>query len=280
VEMNNQPGQTRFPGSGETISGNRPTITSGRGTGASQRPGRLQLMVNFAVSCAFWVLVFNMMSLLRSSGGGNIAATPGASGGTTSTALAVMTAPIGSLGPKGSSRQHYRYYDSVFYSAVQFGSKAQSAIEVGCAGDPFLRHLSWIGDRTCVAPYFEAYDGQADKDSKDVKHVVADFMEYKPKKTFDLLLCNQVIEHVQDPAAFMKKLIESATISIISAPYNWPSCGKNCGHVTDNITPSMFAEWSSPYKPVISEVIMEGKGAVYEKRFLWVFDRTNDISRR
>lgn len=141
MEMNNQPGQTRFPGSGETISGNRPTITSGRGTGASQRPGRLQLMVNFAVSCAFWVLVFNMMSLLRSSGGGNIAATPGASGGTTSTALAVMTAPIGSLGPKGSSRQHYRYYDSVFYSAVQFGSKAQSAIEVGCAGDPFLRHL-------------------------------------------------------------------------------------------------------------------------------------------
>lgn len=139
---------------------------------------------------------------------------------------------------------------------------------------------AWIGDRTCVAPYFEAYDGQADKDSKDVKHVVADFMEYKPKKTFDLLLCNQVIEHVQDPAAFMKKLIESATISIISAPYNWPSCGKNCGHVTDNITPSMFAEWSSPYKPVISEVIMEGKGAVYEKRFLWVFDRTNDISRR
>ena len=138
VEMNNQQGQTRFPGAGETISGNRPTITSGRGTSVAQRPGRLQLMVNFAVSCAFWVLVFNMMSLLR-SGGDSVAAAP--SGGTTSLALAMMTAPVGSLGPVGSSRQSYKYYDSVFYSAVQFGSNAQSAIEVGCASDPFIGHL-------------------------------------------------------------------------------------------------------------------------------------------
>ena len=126
----NAQGQNRFPGTGDTISGNRPTITAGRGTSGAQRPGRLQLMVNFAVSCAFWVLVFNMMSLLRSSGG-TIAAPPAASGGTSSTALAMMTAPIGSLGPDGSSRKHLRYYDSVFYSAMQFGSKAQSAIEVG-----------------------------------------------------------------------------------------------------------------------------------------------------
>lgn len=103
-------------------------------------------------------------------------------------------------------------------------------------------------------------------------------MEYKPKKTFDLLLCNQVIEHVEDPAAFMKKMIESATISIISAPYNWPSCGKECGHKTDNITPAMFAEWSSPYNPVISQVIMEGYSGPFNKRFLWVFDRSNGSS--
>ena len=132
--MNTQQGQNRFP-----VRGNRPMIAAGRGTGGAPRPGRLQLMVNFAVSCAFWVLVFNMMSLSRSSGV-NIAASPVAAGGTSSTALA-MTAPIGSLGPHGTSRKHYRYYDSVFYSAMQFGSKAQSAIEVGCANDPFLRHL-------------------------------------------------------------------------------------------------------------------------------------------
>jgi len=196
---------------------------------------------------------------------------------------------------------------------MQFGSKAQSAIEVGCANDPFLRHLGifaddfvfgfvvthlahlsfprlvprkgWIGDRTCVAPYFVKYNGEASKDKNVVKKIVADFMEYKPEKTFDLLLCNQVIEHVENPAAFMKKMIESATISIISAPYNWPDCGKQCGHVTNNITPAMFAEWSSPYTPVVSEVVIEEEteekdSFKFVKRIIWVFDRSNDSSKR
>jgi len=109
-------------------------------------------------------------------------------------------------------------------------------------------------------------------------------MEYEPEKTFDLLLCNQVIEHVENPAAFMKKMIETATISIISAPYDWPDCGEQCGHVTNNITPEMFAEWSSPYTPVVSEVIQETEDevghSVFKKRFIWVFDRSNDSSKQ
>ena len=43
-------------------------------------------------------------------------------------ALALQAAPIGSLGPRGTNRRHARYYDSLFYAALQYGRGAKSSI--------------------------------------------------------------------------------------------------------------------------------------------------------
>jgi len=196
-----------------------------------------------------------------------------------SLSYALANTPIGSLGPKKSDRRHLRYYDSLFYTAMQFGSKAKNAIEVGCGSDPFLQYITWIPQKICVAPYFAAYN-EAGKESVvrgGIQSVLADFMDYKlPKNvdTFDLLICTQVLEHVDNPKDFMQKLIRSAKISIISVPYNWNTCDfEKCGHKTHKISYNKTLEWSYPYVPIVHTIVEEKKKKSNERRIILVFER-------
>ena len=189
---------------------------------------------------------------------------------------AIQKASIGSLGPSGS-RNHLRYYDSVFYASVQFGADAKSGIEVGCASDPFIKHLNWLDQRTCLAPYFVDYDNKTtttNMSSMTVEMITSDFMEYElpENKPFDLLLCSQVLEHVPTPELFMKKLISSARTSIISVPLEWRECGPRCGHKTHNITYKQLLEWSAPHVPISSLVVAEDRGAKM-RRIILVYRR-------
>ena len=195
---------------------------------------------------------------------------------------------IGSLGPSGTPRRKFRYYDSLFYNALQYGANARTSIEVGCASDPFLKYLDWIDKRTCVAPYFVKYDkvkgGGKNTNAQlstasDIEKVTADFMDYKlpNNEKYDLLLCSQVLEHVPDPKSFMKKLIKTAKVSIISVPFNWRDCGKQCNHVTNYITQEMLLEWSYPYTPIYSGVVAENPKGSMDRRIIVVFINDEDL---
>lgn len=112
-----------------------------------------------------------------------------------------------------------RYYDVLFLLALKYGAEAKSIIEVGCASDPLVQYFDWIEERVCVAPYFIKYHSSTKnssaKTSDKIRKVTADFMEYHLPNNgtkFDLLLCNQVVEHIVDAAPFVKKLIDSAKI--------------------------------------------------------------------
>ena len=188
-------------------------------------------------------------------------------------AQTIQDTPVGSLGPAGTNRAHYRYYDSLFYAAMQFGKDAKSSIEVGCASDPFLKYLSWIDERTCVAPYFVDYDGKTKNDTTAaITRVTADFMKYElpNNEKFDLLICSQVLEHVPDPSSFMKKLIDTAKTSVISVPFDWEDCGKVCNHVTHHITYEVLSKWCAPHKPIYRAIVTEGKSSGSKSRRLIV----------
>lgn len=184
-------------------------------------------------------------------------------------ALSLARAPLGQLGPAETSRQSLRYYDSLFYTSIQFGKNATSLIEVGCASDPFIKYLDWVNKRTCVAPYYVKYGGGGDNGNAEfnesdttsgIESIVADFMEFKVEDySYDLLICSQVVEHVSDPSAFLKKLIRTAKTSIISVPFEWPHCGKQCNHKTDKISYEMVLKWSEPYIPILSTIVKEKK---------------------
>jgi hypothetical protein len=184
-------------------------------------------------------------------------------------ALSLARAPVGQLGPAKTRRNRFRYYDSLFYTSLQFGKDATSLIEVGCASDPFIKYLDWVYRRTCVAPYWVKYGGGGDNantelDGSDttsgIESIVADFMEFKVEDySYDLLICSQVVEHVPDPSAFVKKLIRTAKTSIISVPFEWPDCGKQCNHKTDEISYEMLLKWSEPHVPIFSSIVKEKK---------------------
>ena len=208
---------------------------------------------------------------------------------------ALSRTPIGHLGPQKTSRHSLLYYDTLFYLSLQYGPEARSLLEVGCAADPFVQYLTWIPQRTCVAPYQVQYNGNNHGGStrttrrpatdattvkassyssrntqatSDMQFVQADFMQYhgtphnvynlkSPSSTaaatsqdddlFDLLICSQVVEHVANPGAFLHKLVSTAKTSIVSVPYQWPDCGPNCHHISNNIDLNTIWSWTAPY---------------------------------
>ncbi len=191
-------------------------------------------------------------------------------------AKAMESVPFGSLGPSNTTRTHLRYNDLIFYTALQYGVDAKSVIEVGCASDPFIKYLDWVNKQTCVAPYFVDYGNNKKKSNiTAVERITANFMGYElpDNKKYDLLLCNQVLEHVPLPALFMKKLISSAKISIILVSFNWGDCGKLCKHTTNHITNKKLLEWSPPHKPIYSGIIREKKISYeFSRRTLLVYE--------
>lgn len=163
--------------------------------------------------------------------------------------------PIGSMGPKGSGRDHFRYYDTLYFISKQFGLDAKSVLEVGCTSDPFIKHLDWVDERTCVAPY-SAYGKKSS--GQQVSMTKADFYEWKAPKVYDLVLCGQVAEHVEDPKTFVRKLVETAKVAIISVPYMWGPDEK-AHHVTDYISLETVEQWTHPKKPVLSTIVQEDR---------------------
>ena len=62
----------------------------------------------------------------------------------------LLNVPIGSLGPKGSDRHNMLYYDYLYLLTLKYGGTSKSLLEVGCAGDPFAQHLTWMNQKSCL----------------------------------------------------------------------------------------------------------------------------------
>jgi hypothetical protein len=193
-------------------------------------------------------------------------------------ATAFRNAPIGSLGAKGTQRENYKYYDALFFVALQFGRNAKTLLEVGCSNDPFANYLTWMEERLCVAPYVINYEKarvnqpllassslSSSNNHDAVGFVKADFMEWEAPSTqpsYDIVICGQVLEHVPDPAQFLRKLIQTAKVAtIVSVPYKWSDCGKNCHHLHHQIGMHTVLEWAgTENKPVYQSIVTESNG--------------------
>lgn len=69
--------------------------------------------------------------------------------------------------------------------------------------------------------------------------VEADFYTYKGSG-FDLVICNQVLEHVPDPGSFAKKLLRTGSVVVASVPYDWK---KVKGHLHQHIKERDLLKW-------------------------------------
>jgi hypothetical protein len=134
------------------------------------------------------------------------------------------------------SRKHLLYYKEVVRLARKHCGAARSVIDVGAKQNPFVLQLGWIADKTRL-------DIVPIPPLAGCLTIEADFMDYRVTEPFDLVLCLQVLEHLESPAQFARKLLETGRTVIVSVPYKWPK-GLVPSHRQDPVDEHLLREWT------------------------------------
>jgi SAM-dependent methyltransferase len=147
-------------------------------------------------------------------------------------------------------RKHLAYYREVLDVARTYALAGGSVIDVGAGNTQVIDALAWFSrrivlDRCDIVP------------RPGVERIVMDFMEYRPHASFDLVLCLQVLEHLDDPAAFARKLLGSGMTLVLSVPYRWPA-GISRNHKHDPIDEAKLLSWIGQ-EPIETRIIKNGR---------------------
>ena len=117
---------------------------------------------------------------------------------------------------------------------------ANSAIDVGCYTSGLIVEMDWIKKR--VATDLKSYLSDNWRSVKGVDFIGGDAFNLKFDQQFDLVISNQTVEHLEDPASFVNKLLSIGKGLIISTTYQTPA-GLIEGHIQDPIDMQKFLSW-------------------------------------
>lgn len=137
------------------------------------------------------------------------------------------------------------YYMTVLYSHLFAGQK-RSVADVGCHCSPLVLMLPGFKSRFAIDPSPESRPLWNGVDGaiyiNDTLENVDIPMLTGGQEVFDLIVCNQVIEHLEEPAAFASMLLSRCNRLIISTTFETPA-GAIRGHVQDPISLEKFESW-------------------------------------
>lgn len=156
-------------------------------------------------------------------------------------------------------RRHMQYYREVVRLARAHAPQARTVLDVGARDTPVVVELDWIPSRT-------ALDYEVAPDIPGVTGIKGDFLEYRPPHTFDLVICLQVLEHLEQPQRFAQKLLATGNLVIISVPYQWPE-GFTSEHLQDPIDEQKLLGWTLQ-PPIDKAIVTDDRLA----RFIGVFE--------
>jgi len=100
--------------------------------------------------------------------------------------------------------------------------------------------------------------------------LTGDFLALDIAERFDLGLCLQVLEHIQDVSAFARKLLATAPHLIVSVPYRWEKGPDD--HLHDPVDLAKLSAWfgrQPNYRIVVREPFFK------RRRMIVYFDREN-----
>lgn len=168
---------------------------------------------------------------------------------------------------KRVSKYWHRRKNSLYLHAVRqlmeaLAPHAESLIDVGSSGCPYLDWYGWIPHRTSLdlrTPYL----------SPDINSIKADFLLWDKDRSYDVGTCLQVLEHIDRADLFARKLLDTSGILIVSVPYKWKAKPGN-SHVHDPIDEAKMRDWfqrDPNYSIVIQEVTTAARRLVnvYER---------------
>ena len=112
-----------------------------------------------------------------------------------------------------NERKDYHYYKEV--KDVLRDLDFTSIIDIGCRKSPMMKGLG-------KNVYKAMLDIQEIPPADGIHMIQADFYTWKPDRKYDVVLCLQVLEHLDKPKKFAQKLLQVGKTVIISVPYKWP----------------------------------------------------------
>ena len=133
------------------------------------------------------------------------------------------------------NRKGLKYYQEVIRLAKKYEPHAERAIDVGGYITRVIHQMDWIPHRMLL-------DIQEVPPDPEVEVIRADFMAYDPGAPLDLVLCLQVLEHLEDPAPFARKLLATGRTLILAVPFRWPS-GMVRSHIQDPVDEAKLKQW-------------------------------------
>jgi len=162
-------------------------------------------------------------------------------------------------------RRDFIYYQYLELMVRCLAPEAKSLIDVGSGNSPYLEWFDWIERKVSadiVAPY----------SSDSVEGIVGNILDLEFDGKFDICTCLQVLEHIDEPAAFARKLLTLSDLVLISVPYKWPRVGKSARfHPQDPVDLAKVEEWfgrRANYTQVVQEPFLKAKG----RRMFAIFD--------
>lgn len=165
------------------------------------------------------------------------------------------------------------YYKALYQYVCIVGYDAKSIIDVGSASSEYLNWMQWIPSRDML-------DFKISKKSEGIRSIEIDFFDFYTETKYDVALCCQVLEHVEDPEKFCAKLKTICKRLIVTVPYKW--YGFTPGHIHDpvdeiklkswmGIEPNNFQIISEPFREsrLIAYYDIEGGASKFEKDFMF-----------
>jgi hypothetical protein len=134
-----------------------------------------------------------------------------------------------------NERKEMTYYKTTTDLVKVFTRRPQTVLDVGSADCEYILDLEWV-------PRKFAIDEWILPASPMIQGIKENFLTHNFSEKFDLVLCLQVLEHLESPEKFAKKLLETGKTVIISVPYNWKK-GECEWHVQDPVDEVKLLSW-------------------------------------
>lgn len=135
-----------------------------------------------------------------------------------------------------AGRHDSLYYRAVYQIVAVAGDGAQSVIDIGSAETDYVTWFDWIGEKV------QLNRGFTRAGPPGVRRIAADFFDWTPDKVYDIALCLQVLEHVEDARGFCDRLKATARQLVVSVPWMWPA-GRVASHVHDPVDEAKLMSW-------------------------------------
>lgn len=134
--------------------------------------------------------------------------------------------------------QAYREATHKYYTEVENFVNRQSTqtiIDIGCGPSTLLTRLK--------PPRKTAFDLWHMPTLPGVENIQGDLLTYPFPRKYGIVMCLQVLEHIQDVEPAIVRLFQiTDSILIVSLPYLWEQ-GKEPGHIHDPIDDAKIAKW-------------------------------------